>query len=453
MARPRAGWGAIACAGSYLIAQSYVPGPQVLTFLSDVDDTDQPYALYLPPRMEPGKKYPLVVSLHGEWSNHRLDLRRVFGKGNRAGESDLQASRFFPRLPDVDYIVASPFARGTLGYRGIAEREVYAVTADVKRRFPVDENRVYLAGASIGGAGALRLGLTRPDQWAAVVAVCPAPSEDLEALAPNALHLPVHLFHGDADIAAPVALSRRWHSRLLKLGSHVEYREYPGIKHNAWDTAFHDAAIFRWLDKFRRPQFPDRVRFVTEAYKYWGAYWVEMDRFTPGTAALIDAAFTGANRLEIATQNLDSFTLRLAGHPKFSDRAAVVVSVDGAVLRQKGPQISFTRDGSGWRVAERPVKGGKRLGAEGPIPEAIAGRHLYVYGDGLAEEAARAAQWSIPSFRLPVSFRAVSHREVTETEIQEANLILFGTRQNNTLVDRFADRLPLELNASAADYG
>ena len=29
-------------------AQVYVPGPQVLTFLSDVDDSDQPYALYLP---------------------------------------------------------------------------------------------------------------------------------------------------------------------------------------------------------------------------------------------------------------------------------------------------------------------------------------------------------------------------------------------------------------------
>ena len=25
------------------------PGPQVLTFYSDVDDTEQPYALYLPP--------------------------------------------------------------------------------------------------------------------------------------------------------------------------------------------------------------------------------------------------------------------------------------------------------------------------------------------------------------------------------------------------------------------
>ena len=61
------------------------------------------------------------------------------------------------------------------------------------------------------------------------------------------------------------------------------------------------------------PRIPIVRLFVTEAYKYWGAYWVEMDRFTPGTAASIDAAFTGANRLEITTRNLDGFTLRLAG--------------------------------------------------------------------------------------------------------------------------------------------
>ena len=80
-------------------AQVYVPGPQVFTFLSDVDDTDQPYGLYLPKQYDPQKKYPLVISLHGAYSNHRLNLRRVFGKGNRIGETDCRGNSLLAAIP------------------------------------------------------------------------------------------------------------------------------------------------------------------------------------------------------------------------------------------------------------------------------------------------------------------------------------------------------------------
>ncbi len=68
-------------------AQKLPPGPQVLTFFSDADDTQQPYGLYLPENFDESKKYPLVIMLHGAGSNHRLALRRVFGKSNAEGET------------------------------------------------------------------------------------------------------------------------------------------------------------------------------------------------------------------------------------------------------------------------------------------------------------------------------------------------------------------------------
>ena len=124
--------------GPLAVAQKLPAGPQVLTFFSDVDDSEQPYALYLPKNFDPSRKYPLVMMLHGGGSNHRLALRRVFGKSNATGESDAEATRYFPEWADVDYIVASPLARGTMAYQGIAERDVLAVLADVKKRFPID---------------------------------------------------------------------------------------------------------------------------------------------------------------------------------------------------------------------------------------------------------------------------------------------------------------------------
>lgn len=455
----------VAAATWLLAAQLYRPGPQVVTFLSDADDSDQPYGLYLPKNFSPEKKYPLVVSLHGAGSNHRLNLRRVFGRGNLPGESDAEATRRFPPLPEVDFIVISPLARGTMGYQGLAEKDVYDALADVQRRFPIDEDRIYLTGLSMGGGGVLWLGLTRPDLWAAIAPVCPAIPPGVERLAGNALNLPVHLFHGDLDPAVPVEVSRKWHKLLLSLDVRAEYVEYPGVRHNSWDSAYKDAAIFRWFQQFRRVRFPERVRFTTDAYKYRKAYWVELDGLTPGEPAAIDARFTARNHLDIRTSGLDAFTLKLDGHPSCSAREPLAVRIDGVEMTVKpASALSFRKEADRWNLGGyQPPPGAKRPGLEGPIAEAIAGRHIYVYGtaapaspeeiEARREVAMRAADWSSPRGRLLTNFRVLADKEVSEADLRSANLILFGTRQTNSLIARFAEAFPLELNPGAADYG
>ena len=322
-----------------LAGQPYVPGPQVLTFFSAVDDSDQPYALYLPKSFDAARSYPLVISLHGAWSNHRLNLRRVFGRGNLPGETDAEATRVFPPLRDVSTIVACPLARGTMGYQGIPEKDVWDVLADVKRRFRVDEDRIYLTGLSMGGGGALWLGLTRPDVWAAIAAVCPSAPPGAEELAPNALNVPVRLYHGSADPTVPVESSRHWNRRLAAEGVKVEYVEYPGVRHNSWDFAYKDGAVFDWFQKHRRNLFPERVRFVTLSHRYNSAYWVRLDALTPGVPAAIDARFTAPNRLEIVTSALDGFTLSPAGHPSFDASKPLAAVIDGAAVQMMRSRI------------------------------------------------------------------------------------------------------------------
>ena len=68
-----------------LQAQRYKAGPQDMVFFSSVDETAQPYSIYIPKNFDEHKKYPLVVFLHGAMSNNRLGLRRVFGEGNISG--------------------------------------------------------------------------------------------------------------------------------------------------------------------------------------------------------------------------------------------------------------------------------------------------------------------------------------------------------------------------------
>jgi pimeloyl-ACP methyl ester carboxylesterase len=440
------------------------PGPQVVTFPSVVDDTDQPYGLYVPRNFDSAKKYPLVISLHGAWSNHRLNLRRVFGMGNRPGESDLDATRYFPRLPDVDYFVASPLARGTLGYQGIPEKDVYDVLADVKRRFPIDDDRVYLTGLSMGGGGTVWLGLTRPDIWAAIAPVCPAVPPGAVEFAANALNLPVHVFQGAADPVVKVEDTRELVSTLRQLDTNVEYTEYPNVQHNSWDKAYANAQIFDSFARFKRNRYPDRVRFVTDRYEYPGAYWTRIDHMTPGTPASVDAAFTARNRILVKSHGLDAFTLAVGSHPRFAAANPVVVTINGAPQTVTArDSVSFVLKGGRWSPGHYQFNAQeKRPGLEGPIGAALAGRQTYVYGIGAAatdseaesrkDIAEKAAEWSTPRMKLLLSFPIKSDKDVG-VGANGTTLVLFGTSETNDAIARISDRLPLRLYPGAADYG
>jgi pimeloyl-ACP methyl ester carboxylesterase len=431
-------------------------GPQVVTFHSDVDDSNQPYAIYLPNPLQPGKKYPLVISLHSEESTHLLNLRQALGVANRLTGSTPADARFLPPVRGIDFIIACPNARGTMGYSGIAEKDVYDLLADVERRYPVDPARIFLTGISMGGAGALRLALTRPGVWAGVAPVAPLPTPDLMDLAGNALDLPIRIYQGEHDPIVPAENARTWQRRLLDLGDPADYIEFPGVRHNAWDFAYRPDALYAWFDKLRRNAFPERVRFSTRAYRYDTAYWVRIDGLTPGRLASIDARRAGPTEVRVETRDLDGFTLTL-------DRPASVVSIDGAALRiRPAASLSFTKASGRWRAGRFDPQG-KRPGAEGPIVEAVSSRHIYVYGttgvrtadelEARRATAERAARWSTPHGRLALSLPVKADSALTAEDLDTADLVLFGTSETNQIVARLDSRLPLALHAGAADYG
>ena len=255
-------------------------GEMVKAYRADWDGTLQPYALYVPrdydPKKDPKKAWPLIVALHGAYSNPLHNLRRVFGLDNRPGESDDEAARNRLPLPDVPALVVSPNGRGGLmGYDGLGGQDVMRVIADVRRAYNIDAERMTLTGLSMGGGGTWAIGLRHPEMFAALAPVCgitdfrrmvapaDAPLYDLArldalsppALAGNAAHMQVMIFHGADDPTVPVEDSRRMAARyraLGWLGKNVTYTEYPGVKHDAWIPAYKDAALLRRLAGIRR---------------------------------------------------------------------------------------------------------------------------------------------------------------------------------------------------------
>ena len=349
-----------------------------------------------------------------------------------------------------------------MNYQGIAERDVYDILADVERRFPIDPDRVYLTGISMGGAGALRLALTRPDVWAAVAAVCPAPLTGVDDLAPNAARM---CRSGSSTASRTPSCrwrtSRIWQRRLVDAGVAAEYIEYPGVRHNAWDLAYRGGAVFEWFDKLRRNRFPERVRLVAESYRDASAYWVAHRR--PDARARPPVSTRGAPaaaEVAVETRNVDGFTLTL-------DRPAAAGDIDGAALRVR-PSATRCRLLESGRQMARPAVSSRRASApasEGPIAEAVSGRQIYVYGTAGARDrrelearkrvAETAAAWSQRSRRAPrARLRRSRPTRPSRRKISTPpTWCSSGPRETNALIARFAPQLPLALNAGAADYG
>ncbi|MCF2443076.1 phospholipase [Dyadobacter sp. CY345] len=454
---------------SFSGAQKLAEGPQVMTFFSAADDTEQPYGLYIPKNYDPTKKYPLVMMLHGAGSNHRLALKRVFGKTNLEDETDVEASRYFQEWEDVDFIVASPYVRGTAGYQGIPEQDVYDVLADVKKRFNIDEDRTYLTGLSMGGGGTLWIGLTRPDIWAAIAPVCPAPPAGTIDLAANAINFPVHFFHGDKDPVVPVQWTRDWMEKMQNIAVEVTYKEFVDVKHDSWVSAYDAGYIFGWFNQVRN-KYPNEVKFSSRALKYNKAYWVEFDGITSGVLAEIDASLKKPNSVEIKTKNLEAFTLNLKGHSKFNSAQPLNVIIDGAKLTAKADStISFTKFGNSWKIGKAVTADAliKKKGAEGPIFDAFSSRHVYVYGTAdnpspeelkkridIANEAANWSAYRGPFLGRMMFFpRVLADKEVRKSDFESSNLILFGNKENNEVINKYADKLPVHLNPANTDHG
>lgn len=214
----------------------------------DTNETIE-YAVFVSSKVDPQKPSPLVIALHGLGVPPATWLRLLSDAAQDAG-----------------YIVAAPMGydvRGWYGANGptsgrksppnvgeLSEKDVMNVLALMRKEFTIDDRRIYLAGQSMGGAGALFLGIKHKDIWAAVAASAPAIRSNLHG--PDELEqattMPMMLIHGDADRAVPVEQTRRWVEKMKALKMTYTYREIRGGGHSdAIRIAARD--MFRFFDK------------------------------------------------------------------------------------------------------------------------------------------------------------------------------------------------------------
>jgi predicted peptidase len=116
--------------------------------------------------------------------------------------------------------------------------------------YPVDTNRLYVYGISMGGEGVFDLLHKLPGKFAAAMSVC---GGGQASWAENISKTPFWMFHGSADDVNPPDLTERVYIRLVEIGAtKMRYTNYPGYGHDIWDKAAEEPLWFDWMFSYSK---------------------------------------------------------------------------------------------------------------------------------------------------------------------------------------------------------
>lgn len=237
--------------------------PQVDRLLKktfEYDDYSLNYRLFQPAVVN--KSLPLIVFLHGAGER---GLKNEVHVRSSEGVTTFVNEDFQKQHPC--YILA-PQSRSveTLDYYWTDPQRQTAVIQLIQhliKKQPIDPQRIYLVGMSMGGIGTFAMIRNYPGLFAAGVPICGIANIQKIVSAPDAptyatlnradvlpfKDVPLWLFHGVDDPVISVKNSQTFYQLMKEMGSkNIHYTELAqGTGHASWIPAFQNKKMKEWL--------------------------------------------------------------------------------------------------------------------------------------------------------------------------------------------------------------
>jgi dienelactone hydrolase len=453
-----------------------VSGPR--GYVSRIDRSVQPYVLAVPPTYRPadtGTKYRFDFWCHGRGED-LMELKFIRGKGESA----------------PDHFVVNLYGRYCNANKFAGEIDLLEALEDVKKRYRVDENRLVDIGFSMGGAAAWQFAGHYTDLFAAAspgagfsesrefLHIKP---EEVEAMKPwerslwhlydctdwaaNLAMLPTIAYAGENDgqKQASDMMEKAMAAEGLKMerliGPKTGHAYEPGTRKKLNERLAEICA------KGRNPR-PWEVHFTTWTLRYNRMYWVTVDSMAKHwERARVDASITGNRGIEVKTSGVTGFTLDMG---TLAPGAELNVIIDGQKLTTgtdatKGSPAKFFRSGKAWERMTEVERGAfppaKRHGLQGPIDDAFMDAFLIVkpsrkaMNDKTGQWAASECEHAIAHWQKQFrgEARVTTDAALSDADIRENNLILFGDPGSNATIAKIADKLPIQWKAGKLVMG
>lgn len=223
--------------------------------LVDHGDTLRYRLLY--PDYDTLRRYPLVVFLHGSGergSDNRAQLK--WGVQEFASDAMMAlhpAVVIAPQCPSgQSWSHMSGFGTPQLHLEPGASRPLQLVILlihQLESRMPIDSNRIYITGLSMGGLGTYDAIERYPNLFAAAL---PVAGGGDPSLASRIVHVPLWDVHGSEDAAVNPLYSLEMIQALFKAGGHPGFSLIPETGHFSWLAAYSNPRIMEWLFRQHR---------------------------------------------------------------------------------------------------------------------------------------------------------------------------------------------------------
>jgi len=190
------------------------------------------YLVRYPVEYTEGKKYPVILLLHGA--------------GSRGGDIEiLKENPFFSitdKQKDFPFISVVPQCHANTWFDLFETLQRFVRCLAVKPY--ADAGRLYLMGPSMGGYATWQLAMSMPEYFAAVVPIC---GGGMYWNSARLINTPVWAFHGSADPTVFVEESKKMVEGINKRGGSARLTVYDGTGHDAWSATYSNPEVFRWL--------------------------------------------------------------------------------------------------------------------------------------------------------------------------------------------------------------
>ncbi|MFZ5516818.1 MAG: DUF3078 domain-containing protein [Candidatus Zhuqueibacterota bacterium] len=387
------------------------------------------YLLHLPTVFNPKEKYPAFVFLHDVQDDEEESARKI---GEILTEMDLNMIGIFPK--GYPHFVLSP----------VLLEEITLCIRDAVKKYPINQEKIYIAGEGIGGAAALLLAQRAPDKFAAVTLVeC---NMDTAAITRNAILTPIRIV-GDPQHQAQCQgladkIKRHRGSATIDMLPDLDIR-------NAREVF--SPSYFRWLLAQRKSTRPRKIDIEIDQLQPSNVAWLDViAQRSYRELASVDAV-VDSGRIIVATHNIRSFSIQADPLPLIA-RFPLHVLIDGSapiLIQEKAPVLSFLQSGKNWELTHDAVhahqKSPQRIG---PMSKIFTGPIKFVYSTAhdsddynrLTHKIAREAGRRGPNAFLEKMVVADSAQANAPIN---SHLFIVGNVSGNALLKKIADALPM----------